>query len=369
MGTLARIVRGLRGHEDETMLGSEPQTYTIAEILKWQSDGEVELSPKFQRGSVWSTPAKSYLIDSILNGYPIPKLLFRTTVNRDTRRTLRDVVDGQQRLRTIFQFADSKLALGRKSPDFESKTYKTLEPAEKDTFLNYKLTCEQLLGASDEDVLEVFLRINSYTVPLNEAELRNASYENALSDLVKSIVESAPYLWSVGVLSPRQRVRMLDQSLIAELASYFTDGVTDGGEARISKFYKKTADYTESALVDRDTIEDRLRETAALLESLEAAPISQRPHFSMLFAAVLYAHDELPAGRLSFDDTPARRLMLRDLEAIKYGLGQLNESLNADDIQSAPIGAFAEAKTSTQRMRSRQVRFNLFCEALAGLLV
>jgi hypothetical protein len=348
------------------MLGSEPQTYTIAEILKWQSDGEVDLNPKFQRGNVWSPPAKSYLIDSILNGYPMPKLLFRTTVDRDTRRTLRDVVDGQQRLRTIFQFADNRLTLSRKSSSFEGKSYRTLEPEEKDIFLNYKLTCEQLLGASDEDVLEVFLRINSYTVPVNEAELRNASYDNALSELVKSLVESTPFLWEVGVLSPRQRVRMLDQSLIAELISYFLEGVTDGGEARITKFYKQSAETAEAELPNFNHIVDRLGEAASLLEGLENAPIAQRPHFSMLFAAVLYAHDDLPAGRLSFGSVPPSTSMLQDTESIRYWLGQLNESLNADDVESAPIGAFAEAKTSTQRMRSRQVRFELFCNALAG---
>lgn len=349
------------------MLGSEPQTYTIAEILKWQTDGEVDLNPKFQRGSVWSTPAKSYLIDSILNGYPVPKLLFRTTVDRDTRRTLRDVVDGQQRLRTIFQFADNKLTLGSKSPDFEGKTYKTLEPEEKDTFLNYKLTCEQLLGASDEDVLEVFIRINSYTVPVNEAELRNASYENVFSELVKSVVEFSSYLWEVGVMSARQRVRMLDQSLVAELISYFIDGVTDGGEARITRFYKKTASWSEKDFPARALIESRLRETAQLLEGLEGSPLAQRPHFSMLFAAVLHAHGDLPPGRLSLDGVQ-NELLQGDTESIRYGLGQLNESLSAEDIESAPVPSFAEAKTSTQRMRSRQVRFNLFCEALAGRL-
>lgn len=348
------------------MLGSEPQTYTIAEILKWQSDGEVELNPKFQRGSVWSPAAKTYLIDSILNGYPIPKLLFRTTVDRDSRRTLRDVVDGQQRLRAIFQFADNRLTLSNKSSNFEGKTYKTLEPNDQDTFLNYKLTCEQLLGASDEDVLEVFLRINSYTVPVNEAELRNATYDNAFSDLVKSIVETATYLWEVGTLSARQRVRMLDQSMVAELVSYFMEGVADGGESRITRFYRTAADLAADDLPARVDIEERLRETTQLLRGFEGTPIAQRPHFSMLFAAVLFARGDLPTGRLIFEGLPAPSAMLQDEEAIRFGIGQLNESLNADDIESAPVSSFAEAKTSTQRMKSRQARFNSFCLALAG---
>src|SRR5574337_834555 len=86
------------------MQGSTPQVYTIADFLKWHDDKELILNPNFQRGSVWSPQARSYLIDSILRGYPIPKLLLRTEVDRDTRRTKRDVVDGQQRLKTIIDF-------------------------------------------------------------------------------------------------------------------------------------------------------------------------------------------------------------------------------------------------------------------------
>ncbi len=173
------------------MQGSTPQHYTIADFLKWHDDGELVLNPKFQRGSVWPTAARSYLIDSVLRGYPIPKLLLRTIVDRNTRRTIRDVVDGQQRLRTIIDFVGNKFALGAKAGEWRGLRYADLDDDIKDDFLSYKLTCEQLINASDEDVLEVFVRINSYAVPVNEAELRHARFENDFAELVKSLVKSA----------------------------------------------------------------------------------------------------------------------------------------------------------------------------------
>src|SRR5436190_24358266 len=127
------------------MQGSTPQHYTIADFLKWYDDKELMLNPKFQRGPVWSPSARTYLIDSLIRGYPIPKLLLRTTVDRDSRRTIRDVVDGQQRLRTIIDFSAGKLTLGQKAKDLAGSRYSDLTDELKDQFLSYKLTCEQLL--------------------------------------------------------------------------------------------------------------------------------------------------------------------------------------------------------------------------------
>src|SRR4051794_1228376 len=109
------------------MQGSTPQHYTIADFLKWHDDDELVLNPKFQRGSVWPPAARTYLIDSLLRQYPIPKLLLRTTVDRDSRRTIRDVVDGQQRLRTIIDFAAGKFALGSKAAEFQGARYADLD--------------------------------------------------------------------------------------------------------------------------------------------------------------------------------------------------------------------------------------------------
>jgi len=347
--------------------GSSPQTYTIAEVLKWNDDREIELNPKFQRGPVWAPPARSYLIDSLLHGYPIPKLLFRTKVDRTSRRTVRDVVDGQQRLRTIIDFAADKFALGVKaSEQYRGLRYSDLDEDTQDALLAYKLTCEQLINANDEDVLEIFIRINSYTVPVNEPELRNARYDNAFSSFVKGLIRQVPLVWQVGVISDRDRVRMVDQSVLAEVVGFFQTGVVEGGESGINRIY--AANVKTDRIPDEGLVISVLHEAANLLDDeLSGEALAARPHFLMLVAAVMYARRCLPAGRLSFEHAPDPADMLTDRESVLAALVELNTALESDVGElSAPMVEFAEARTSTQRMKSRQVRFDYFCWALAG---
>ncbi|MFF4591792.1 DUF262 domain-containing protein [Amycolatopsis sp. NPDC001319] len=350
------------------MQGSTPQTYTIAEFLKWDDDKELELNPKFQRGPVWASPARSYLIDSILRGYPIPKLLIRTSVDRDSRRTIRDVVDGQQRMRTIIEFANNKLVLGAKAGEYQGKRYADLEDEEKDGFLSYKLTCEQLINASDEDVLETFLRINSYAVPVNASELRNARFDNDFTDIVKSIVFHAKPTWELGVLAKRDRVRMLDQAVVAEVFGFFMDGVQDGDENRINKIYETMAKMHREEFPEPENVASVIRETTELLTEFPKEPIVSRPHFLILTACIMYSRGYLPTGRLSFDGVPEPQALLLDRDAAVARLGELNVALSGESEEIATqYAALVEAKTSTQRMRSRQVRFEYFSRALAGL--
>ncbi|MFJ9146930.1 DUF262 domain-containing protein [Streptomyces sp. NPDC102270] len=348
------------------MRGSTPQHYTIADFLKWDDDKELILNPKFQRGPVWPSPARSYLIDSILRGYPIPKLLLRTTVDRDTRRTIRDVVDGQQRLRAIIDFASGKFALGPKAGDLKGLRYANLDDDLKDSFLEYKLTCEQLINATDEDVLEVFVRINSYAIPVNEAELRNARFDNDFSALVKSIVRRVKPLWDLGVISNRDRVRMSDQSFVAEILGFWLEGVTDGGEPRITRLYETCKESTPDELPVEDEVVAILLEAAGLLEDFAKEPIVQRPHSLMIIAALMYVHKKLPAGRLSFDKVPEPGKLLTSKEKAVESLGALNVVLGSPAEDVSGFVALVESKTSTQRIRSRQIRFEYFCRALAG---
>lgn len=351
------------------MQGSNPQTFHLAEVLKWRDDGELELNPKFQRGAVWSSPAQSYLINSILNGYPIPKIMMRTAVDRDSRRTLRDVVDGQQRLRTIIDFASNRLTLTSKAAEYSGLKYSDLEPEDKDNFLGYKVTIEQLLNASDEDVLEVFLRLNSYTVQVSDAELRNAKYETAFSDLVKSLAIDLRHIWELGVLTPRERVRMLDQSIVAEVLGFNLEGVTDGGEARITRLYENYKNADSGELPDQALIFEAFAIAGTLIEPIAKSPLTQRPHFLMLVAAVLRKMDALPEGNFSIAGLPAPARMNAPLELVQEALIRLNTAI-VDDDEDPPeeIAVFMASRTTMQRRRSRQPRLEFFARALAGQL-
>ena len=155
---------------------SLPQTYTISDFIEWSRKGQLKLDPDFQRGSVWTPAARVFLIDTILNDLPIPQVYFRTKVDPATQTTVREVVDGQQRLRAILDFASGKLRLTSKAPKHRGKLYDNLTIEDKELFLNYKVPVVQLLNASNADVLEVFARLNSYSVKVTPAELRHAEY-------------------------------------------------------------------------------------------------------------------------------------------------------------------------------------------------
>ena len=347
------------------MQGSTPQVYTIADFLKWHDDKELVLNPKFQRGSVWSPQARTYLIDSILRGYPIPKILLRTEVDRDTRRTKRDVVDGQQRLKTIIDFSSDKLMLGTKAREFKGLKYSQLEDNLKDQFLSYKLTCEQLLNANDDDVLEVFVRINSYAVPVSEAELRNARFVSEFASLVRETVEEHKNLWQLGVVSERDRVRMLDQSLIAEAYSILSGGVRDGSEADITKFYE-SMNKQGASIPDKQMVDEAINFTVDLLQDFKGEAIVARPHFLIIYAAALYGWGELPDGRLDFKSVIARdQIENADPEAVNQSFATLNSALTNDDQQDG-FESLRAARSTSQRTKSRQVRFEYFTRALAG---
>ncbi|MFJ8642274.1 DUF262 domain-containing protein [Streptomyces sp. NPDC093610] len=349
------------------MQGSAPQTFTIAEFLKWSDDKELNLNPKFQRGPVWASPARSYLIDSIIRGYPIPKLLLRTNIDRDTRRTIRDVVDGQQRLRTIIDFAAGKFPLTAKAAEYRGYRYADLEDDEKDAFLAYKLTCEQLINASDEDVLEVFLRINSYAVPVNGSELRNARFDNYFSSYVKDLAREIPFVWELGVISNRDRVRMNDHSTVAELLGFMMRGVTEGADSDITELYESQIETQESELPRKDEFIQVMETTADLLSDFKNEAIATRPNFIMLAAAVMYSKGLLPEGRLTFDKAEAPGSMLIDQDRTVTAISHLNTAIDtpAEDLDKRAL-PFIEARSSSQRMGSRQVRFEYFCHALAG---
>ena len=88
---------------------------TVADLCQQFKMGSITVNRDYQRSSqVWPTAAKSYLIDTILSGYPIPKLAMYQKLDLANRRSLREIVDGQQRTLTILDFYNDKLKLNGK---------------------------------------------------------------------------------------------------------------------------------------------------------------------------------------------------------------------------------------------------------------
>lgn len=344
------------------------EQHSISTLLEWRENKTLELELGFQRRSVWPEPAKRYLIDTIITDRPIPNIYLRTKTNVDSRRSFREVVDGQQRIRAIESFANGEIALPSKPVgDYSGLTYAELPKDAQESFLTYEIGVVQLFNASDSEVLDIFRRINAYGLRLNPQELRHGERmgESFRDAVAQSSLDWQP-LWQKGIVSPRGRVRMEDDQLMAEMYSIVLDGVMDGGQPAINRAYEK---YASRSMEQTQEKVDRvcafmLSNFSDLLETGLGRP----PQFLMLFAAVAHALYRIPAGGIGDDMPLARQDKPINVNAAIYELGILADVLGmefdkVDDLH----GNFKHAAAgSTQRIRSRKVRFLELVRALTG---
>jgi hypothetical protein len=149
----------------------------------------IDTNPDFQRPAVWSTAQKQLLIDTILRGYDIPKFYWSKTSKSPESYA---VVDGQQRLRAIFDFIGERIGLPRDADPIEgipvaAMKYSQLPEDLRLRFETYTLDVVVLSDTGEEEVREMFLRLQNGT-SLKAQEKRNAMPGN-MRGFVKNLVE------------------------------------------------------------------------------------------------------------------------------------------------------------------------------------
>src|SRR5688572_19768809 len=109
----------------------------------------LDLSPAFQRNPVWTDAQASYLIDSILNNLPFPEVYVRSKTDKHGDTKL-EVVDGQQRLRSIIKFYSNQLELEGEnvSERWQGWSWNDLNQSQKEAFWAYKVVVRELEGAT-----------------------------------------------------------------------------------------------------------------------------------------------------------------------------------------------------------------------------
>jgi hypothetical protein len=344
------------------------EQYRISDFLDWKREDRLILNPDFQRGSVWKPQAKTFLIDTILRRLPMPKIYLRTKIDVVTKRSVREVVDGQQRLRAILEFAEDGFKLSKRSEEFVGKKYSTLTEEEKETFLAYPIAVDQLINASNQDVLEVFARLNSYTVLLNGPEKRHAKYQTDFKWTVRGASQKWRVVWEdYSIFSTQERVRMLDDSFTAELIGVLLDGVNDGGDAKIDALYNRYKhSFNVSRIDDLDKVMQSL--TTSFLPALAGTVLLQPPHLLMLFAALAAVTVGIPQGSLTIEEwsTPDP---LVDRDKALENLLTLAEVITSESVPEPPFDRFWQAsRATTHRISSRRIRFPIFVKSLTKSL-
>jgi hypothetical protein len=302
----------------------------------------------------------------------MPQVFFRTKIDASTQTMSREVVDGQQRLRAILEFAAGKLKLTSKSPKFKGKTYSDLDIEDQEVFLSYKIPCVQLINADNSMVLEIFARLNSYSVKVTPAELRHAEYIEPIKWAIYDASRDWKYLWNeLGVVSVRDSVRMKNVSLMAEFFMIFDIGFGDGGEPTITKYYKsRKTEPEEFFLPIREKIDAVLEEIIDnLVDDFWETTFFDAPNFLVLFAAVAYLMYGFSDSRITegVEDFKAEGVNWEDAIETLAEISQEFESEHNDEGEDGRYSDFVSAsKSTTHRISSRKPRFQILVKAISN---
>lgn len=344
------------------------EQHSISTLLEWRENKTLELELGFQRRSVWPEPARRYLIDTIITERPIPNIYLRTKTDVSSRRSFREVVDGQQRIRAIESFANGEIALPSKPVgEYSGLTYTELPKEAQESFLTYEIGVVQLFNASDGEVLDIFRRINAYGLKLNPQELRHGRHvdESFRVAVVQSSRDWQP-LWERGIVGPRARVRMEDDQLMAEMYSIVLDGVLDGGQPAINRAYKKYAAHPMERVSEK--VNGACKFILTNFDDLLVTGLGRAPQFLMLFAAVAHALYRIPAGGIGEDMPYMKENPLTNLSATVSSLGKLADVLEMepDEVPEQYKNFKYASAGTTHRIRSRKIRFLELARAMSA---
>ena len=197
------------------------RSYSIRDFEEWYKKGELDIAPKFQRRDVWSSKARSYLIDTIIRGKPIPKIYMRQDINPKTRRVTRQIVDGQQRLRTVLGFLEDGFPILKvHNEEYGGKRFSELEEETQREILKYEFAVDLLQDIPDQEVYDIFARLNTYSVTLNDQELRNASYFGEFKTTVYTLSGEFMTFWQINMIFPDKKIlRMAEAEFVSELVT------------------------------------------------------------------------------------------------------------------------------------------------------
>jgi hypothetical protein len=283
--------------------------FKVSDFIAWAKTGTLILSPSFQRRSVWPAGAKSYLLDTIVRGLPIPILFLRDQkTDLDSFEPKREVVDGQQRIRTILTFLVPHLVKnfdsGRDNftikrvhnKDLAGKEFKDLPAEVRQTILDYQFSVHVLPSSVDDrEVLQIFARMNATGIKLNSQELRNAAYFGEFKTSMYSIsAEQLPRWRKWRIFTEAQISRMAEVEITSEFAQLMIKGVVGKTQKAIDKLYEDLEDeWTE-----RTEVERRFRHCMEEMDNTISADLANtaftnRAAFHGLFAAVYHAAFEI----------------------------------------------------------------------------
>jgi hypothetical protein len=330
--------------------------------------GEIITNPEYQRSDkVWPPAARSFLIETIMLGYPIPKIFLFQKLDLKSKTTVKEIVDGQQRTKTIHDFFHNRLQISVDSQIDEARgrTYDQMHPDSQGRFLTYQLSIDLFVSVAPAEIREAFRRLNSYTVPLNPEELRHAEYQGVFKWFIYRLTrEFEETLLQLGVMTQKNIVRMQDTKLLAECTHTFLHGAKTTKAKDLTSLYKEF----DKEFPDEAAIRSRLENAISFiveLPEIQNGPLMKPFIFYSLIIAV--SHFQQPLA--SFESfIPASREPLQREIAVA-NLTTLAAALEAEAPEQHLLPFVRACSERTNVESQRRSRIEWLAKALQPTLL
>ncbi len=179
---------------------------------------EIDLTPDFQRlRGIWNSERKSRLIESLLLRIPIPVFYVASQENDDW-----SVVDGLQRMSTIFDFVSDKFGLEKLQ---YLTSFENLKHSQLPRPMQRRISETQLIvnvidpGTPPEVMFNIFLRINTGGLTLNGQEIRHAMHRGPVRDFLQRLAESQGFLQATD--HSVRPTRMADRECVLRFLAFY----------------------------------------------------------------------------------------------------------------------------------------------------
>lgn len=269
--------------------------HSVSWFNKTHQAGELELNPPFQRNPVWTDSQKSYLIDTILRGYPIPELYMQECVSADGQER-HVVVDGQQRIRACLDFVEGRFGLTETDTEaWRDLLFDDLSEDQKMAVYGYSFQVRLLPQMPDEEIRAMFARLNRNVVALNAQELRHATYWGAFITSMEKIANDS--VWTkFGLFTPNDVRRMLDVEYVSELTVGFIHGVQNKKESLDKWYVAYEVEFEDQ--VEVEAMFPRVAdEIVSTLPGIRDTRWRKKSDFYTLFLCMAQRHASLPLTR------------------------------------------------------------------------
>ncbi|MEE4137857.1 DUF262 domain-containing protein [Pseudomonas viridiflava] len=329
---------------------------SVVWFKKANDSGDLQMKPPFQRNPVWTHPQKSYLIDSILNGYPVPEIYMQEFVD-EAGNEKHIIIDGQQRTRACLEFIEGGFSIKEdESPTWGGMTFDDLSAEDKRKIFGYTFIVRLLPDMSDGDIRGIFQRLNKNVVALNSQELRQATY---WGPFLQTMQELSNYgFWNTtGIFTPVNVRRMMDIEYVSELAIAVLHGHQNKKES-IDKYYQEYEVEFEQKDELVSIFQSVIFELEQLLPDIKTTRWKKKTDFYSLFLYLASKAKFLPL------DKETRMSVRNELDGFAEGI---NSYLSSDEYQgdyAQEVNEYGKSIRASSDLGNRKRRH----AALAALL-